>query len=111
MTETPVPSFTASTTPVPPGEPGKPVIYPNPAEGGTVQIHIPGRATASDIQVQIYTVAFRLVQQQVFPQVPVGTDIQIDLKDKWGHSLARGLYYVVVTSENGKSIAKLLIVR
>jgi hypothetical protein len=86
-------------------------LYPNPSDGGSVQIHIPGRTTVSDIKVQIFTVAFRLVQQQVFPQVPIGTDIQIDLKDKWGHPLASGLYYVLVSIDGKRLIAKLLIER
>jgi hypothetical protein len=88
------------------------VIYPNPSTGsGQAQIHIPGRTGASDIKVQIFTLAFRLVQQEVFREIPVGTDIQIALKDKWGHPLASGLYYVVVTIDGKRTIGKLLITR
>jgi hypothetical protein len=63
------------------------------------------------VKVQIFTVAFRLVQQQVVQQVPMGTDIQIDLTDKVGKPLASGLYYVVVITDEGRTVSKLLIVR
>jgi hypothetical protein len=61
--------------------------------------------------VQIFTVAFRMVQQQVFEQVPAGTDVQIELKDKTGKPLASGLYYVAVTIDGQRSIGKLMILR
>jgi hypothetical protein len=61
--------------------------------------------------VQIFTVAFRLVQQQVFEQVPLGTDVPVELKDKAGKPLASGLYYVVVTIDKTKKIAKLMILK
>jgi hypothetical protein len=76
-----------------------------------VQIHIPGRNQVSDVTAQIFTVAFRMVQQQTFQNVPAGTDIQIELKDKTGKLLASGLYYVTVTIDGHKSVGKLLILR
>jgi hypothetical protein len=63
------------------------------------------------VTVQIFTVAFRLVQQQVFDQVPAGTDVSIELKDKSGKPLASGLYYVVVTVDGNRMIGKLVILR
>jgi hypothetical protein len=64
----------------------------------------------SDVTVQIFTVAFRLVQQETFRQIPVGTDVQIELKDGTGMPLASGLYYVVVTIDGKRKIGKLLII-
>jgi hypothetical protein len=98
----------------------KPIVYPNPSDGTQpANIHIPGRTGTADVTVQIFTVAFRMVQQRVFTQVPAGTDIQIELKDKTGKPLASGQYYVVVllggnpstSSGQGRTIGKLLIIR
>jgi len=89
-----------------------PIIYPNPADGTQpVTLHIPGRTGTSDVTVQIFTSAFRLVQQQVFAQVPAGTDVPINLTDKWGHPLASGLYYVVVSVDGKRMTTKLIILR
>jgi len=58
----------------------------------------PGRTSTSTVIVQIFTTAFRLVQQQEFKQIPLGTDLPpVNLVDKSGKPLASGLYYVVVT--------------
>jgi hypothetical protein len=76
-----------------------------------VNIHVPGRTGTADVTVQIFTVAFRLVQQQVFPQVLVGTELPIEPEDKTGKPLASGLYYVVVSVDGHKSVGKLLILR
>jgi hypothetical protein len=108
-THTPTITWTASATEQPGIE--NPIVYPNPSDGEPVQIHIPGRTTSSDVKAQIFTVAFRLVQQQTFKNVPVGTDVQIKLKDKNGKSLASGLYYVVVTFDGSRFIGKLLILK
>jgi expansin (peptidoglycan-binding protein) len=89
-----------------------PVIYPNPADGTQpLSIHVPGLAVPSDIRVQIFTLAFRKVQEQYSPRAPLGVDITINLVDKNGKPLASGLYYVVVTVNNNRFIQKLLILR
>jgi hypothetical protein len=88
------------------------IIHPNPADGTQpVNIRVPGVTGTSDVTVQIFTVAFRLVQQQVFEEVPLGTDIRIELKDRTGKPLASGLYYVVVSVDGKKTIGKLLLMR
>jgi hypothetical protein len=74
-----------------------------------VQILIPGRTEASDIRVQIHTVAFRMVQDELFRQSPAGASVEIEMKDKNGKSLASGLYYVVVTVEGQQKVGKLLL--
>ena len=59
--------------------------------------------------VKIYTAAFRKVQETTFPQVPNGKAVVVDLTDRWGTPLASGIYYVVVATDGGKSVGKLLI--
>jgi hypothetical protein len=76
-----------------------------------VKIHIPGRTGTADVTVQIFTVAFRMVQQQVFDQVLAGTDVQINLKDKSGKPMASGLYYIVVNSEGKRTVAKMMLLK
>jgi hypothetical protein len=89
-----------------------PVIYPNPADGTKpINIHLDLTDT-SNVKVQIFTTAFRRIQEIPFPQQPVGIDVQINLTDKWGSPLASGLYYMVVTINNSQRlVGKLLIIR
>jgi hypothetical protein len=64
-----------------------------------------------DVRVQIFTVAFRMVQNNDFKDVQAGGILQIPLEDRWGNPLANGLYYVVVTTKAGRTIGKLLVIR
>jgi hypothetical protein len=64
-----------------------------------------------DVRVEIFTGAFRRVQDRTFYNQPGGVAVTIELKDKWGAPLANGLYYVVVVIDGHRSIAKLLILR
>jgi hypothetical protein len=97
-------------TPVPGGD--KLILYPNPLKTSEpVHIVMPGRTQSSDVTVKIYTVAFRLVQQQAFAQVPAGAEITVEMKDRTGKPLASGLYYVVVNTDGLRYIAKLIISR
>jgi hypothetical protein len=43
--------------------------------------------------------------------VPPGVAVTVELKDNWGKPFADGLYYVVVTVDGKRSIAKLLVLR
>jgi hypothetical protein len=62
--------------------------------------------------VQIFTVAFRKVKEQVFPDRPAGTStLSISLVDNWGYPLANGLYYVVVQTNQNRWVEKLLVLR
>jgi hypothetical protein len=103
-------TFTGTPTATPNGR-HDPVIYPNPAPGGTVNILPPAYPGSSNVTVRIFTSAFRMVQEKKFDSVPAGTSVPINLTDKWGAPLASGLYYVVVTTSQGRSIGKLLILR
>jgi hypothetical protein len=107
-TSTITPTFTDTV------QPGldQPVIHPNPCDGTQpVSVLVPGRSGESAVTVSIFTVAFRKVQEKTVSRVLLGTDVGIDLKDMGGTPLASGLYYVVVVSNQGRSVGKLLILR
>jgi hypothetical protein len=101
-------SFTATQQP---GD-DRPGIYPNPSDGTQpVSVHIPGRDANTAVRVQIFTVAFRLVQDWLFPPGLYGTEVPIDLKDRTGKPLASGFYYVVVNMNGKRTVGKLLLIR
>ena len=87
------------------------VIYPNPAPGGTVNVLPPAYMGSSNVRVEIFTVAFRKVQDRTFTNIASGQAVTITLTDRWGSPLASGVYYIVVTTSKGRSIGKLLIQR
>ena len=103
-TSTPTPTFSPSFTPTP-----LPELWPNPSFSGTVQIYL-GLNSVSDISVKIYTVAFRMVQEEK-KSVSPGDYLQIDLRDKWGEKLANGVYYVVINSPRGRLVKKVIVLR
>jgi hypothetical protein len=87
------------------------ILYPNPSDGTRpVQIVLP-LTSPSAVKVQIFTTAFRKVQEKNYPSQPVGVPVSLDLTDRGGVPLASGLYYVVVTMPQGRTIGKLLILR
>lgn len=87
-----------------------PMIYPNPSSGGPVKVLPLAYLGFSGIKVQIFTTAFREVQDKPYPSQAYGP-VTVVLEDNWGNPLASGLYYVVITTSHGRSIAKLLILR
>jgi hypothetical protein len=88
------------------------LVYPNPADGTKpIHIHVQGIVGTADVRVEIFTTAFRKIQDVTFPKVPAGTDVEISLVDRGGNHLANGLYYVRVQSNGGRQIIKLLILR
>jgi hypothetical protein len=106
-----VPTWTDTFTPLP--EQQGIVIYPNPVKEqgpATIRISLPVRA--AEIDIQIFTAAFRKVNETKLMQVPAGvTETSLNLADRWGKSLANGLYYVMVTIDGKRLMAKLLILR
>jgi hypothetical protein len=86
------------------------VVFPNPSTGGTVQLN-PGLTSASTVNIEIFTVAFRKVAVLNDPNVQPGTVLPVPLVDKTGTPLASGLYYLVVQTNQGRTIVKLLILR
>jgi hypothetical protein len=87
------------------------VVYPNPATGSEVSVLPPAYSGVENVKVQIFTTSFRMVQEEIFPNVPSGTSVTVPLKDRWGNPLANGLYYVVVIVDGHTSVGKLLVLR
>ncbi len=98
-------------TPTPSLSSGKPVLYPNPVrDEGPVKIQLNLLGT-SDVKLQVYTLSMRKIRDLTVPQVPKGVEVSLDLVDKANTSLSNGLYYIVVTTDRGRSIHKLLVLR
>jgi hypothetical protein len=108
-TESSTPTPTTSPTPVPQKVP---VIYPNPVDGTQpVNVRPPYYTGVSDVKVEVFTLAFRLVETHTYKSLVAGQDCPIKLFDKYNNELANGLYYVVVTTNAGRSIGKMLVLR
>jgi hypothetical protein len=63
------------------------------------------------VRVEIYTLAFRKVQDHSYGPMPSGTPITIQLTGPSGDPLANGVYYLVVTVNGQRAIGKLLVLR
>jgi pectate lyase len=126
FTRTPTPTETLSLTPSPTavlsptqtpilsrGPPiTTPIPFPNPAPGPTVMISFTLRDNASWAHIEIFTTAFREVNQVNLSNVPAGAQlVSIPLTDSHGAPLANGVYYVVVVNRQGRAIGKILILR
>ncbi len=105
----PTSTTTATPTSTPPGK-SPVVVYPNPSNGAPVSVLPPFYTGTADVKVQVFTTAFRKVQDQNYPSMPYGP-LTVRMQDEWGNPLADGLYYVVVTVDGRRSIAKLLLLR
>lgn len=112
FTPLPLSTFTPSSTPssTPSGN-SVVVLYPNPVTGPAVNVLAPAYSGSQDVRVEIFTLSFRKVLDETFPKVTSGTALNVPLTDSFGHPLADGLYYVVVTVNGGHSTAKLLVLR
>jgi hypothetical protein len=109
-TATATPSATTTRTPT--LQPvTTPVVFPNPVSGGGTFGLNPALTSASSVRVDYFTVAFRKVNEIPPQNVQAGSVITLPLTDKWGNPLASGLYYIVVQSNRGRSILKLLVLR
>jgi len=87
------------------------VLYPNPVSGpGPVHLTLP-ITSVSNVEITIYTMSFRRVDQLDFKDVTPGEVLSLPLTDHWGIPLADGLYYVVVSAGNKHWILKLLVLR
>jgi hypothetical protein len=86
-------------------------IYPNPVTGPIVQILPPFYPGTSDVRLEVFTLAFRKVQDTKIPALASGIAIPLGLTGWGGDRLANGIYYVVVTTKSGRAIGKLLILR
>lgn len=111
ITATSTAPFTHTATPVPTVTGGTLGIYPNPATGPAVNLLPPPTSGSSDVRVEIFTLSFRKVKDQTFHNVPSGSPVTVDLTGWGGHPLANGVYYVVVTTDAGRVMGKLLVLR
>lgn len=71
----------------------------------------PNYQGSSNVRVEIYTTAFRKVEDMTFDSIPSGMAVVVPLTGRGGNPLANGIYYVVVTTNAGRTIGKLLILR
>jgi|GEM_PF-1619410 len=99
------PTWTPTITQTPPTMPS---LFPNPVTGGTVSLYIP---YGGDVQVEVFTLAFRRVISKPLSHQPTGITVQLDLKDDWGGELSDGLYYLVLKSSGKRWVGKMLILR
>jgi hypothetical protein len=113
VTSSPTPTISPTPTSSPTPVPQKyPVIYPNPVDGTSPVYVRPPAFKGGKVSIQIYTLAFRMVLAK-----PLGQDCEISdiqshkLVDTWGNLLSSGLYYVVVTTNSGRTIGKMLVLR
>jgi hypothetical protein len=110
------PTVTSSSTPTISPTPvlqSYPVVYPNPVDGTIPPVvRPPFYSGTSAVRVEIYTLAFRKVWDFTKKDVQWGRpDIPVSLVGKDGNPLSNGLYYVVVTTNSGRTIGKMLVLR
>jgi hypothetical protein len=88
------------------------VVFPNPTSGNTVQVQISGLTETNKVSMDIFTLSMRKISDQTFHSEGPGTvTLTLVLKDATGASLANGLYYVVVRTQNQTLTLKLMILR
>jgi hypothetical protein len=90
-----------------------PLPIPNPVRASsTVQVRLHFNQGAQDVSLEVFTLAFRKVNQIPLGNVNAGpTTVTLPLTDKSGGPLANGLYYLMVRSSAERKIGKLLILR
>lgn len=117
LTNTPIPPPTATPT-NPTAVINKPIIYPNPWTGlgnpsapSYININPTNPSFIENLQVSVYSLAFRKVAEWNYPSWTLGNGIPIYSQDQGGNPLANGLYYVVVTTPADKIVLKWLIFR
>lgn len=113
FTPTSTPTVTLTSTPTSTATEGchEPVPYPNPCRGDQFTLHLSPCDQGREVHIKIFTVVSRKVLDKDIQQVPIGTDLTLELKDNWGRPLANGLYYLVLDRPEGRTIGKLLILR
>jgi hypothetical protein len=70
------------------------------------------QTAAAEVDLKVFTTAFREVNQTAFYNVSAGwVYLPLTLTDKKGSPLANGVYYVLVATRQGHAVGKLLILR
>ena len=113
---TPTPTVILSATATPTFSQGPPITtpipFPNPAPGPTVTISFTLRDNSSWVHIEIFTTAFRKVNQVDLSNLSAGAQlVSIPLTDNHGSPLANGVYYIVVVNQQGRAVGKLLIIK
>ena len=86
-------------------------VYPNPStSAGTVQVAVP-LTVPSDVTLEVFTLNFRKVIHQTYPQTFVGTDLRLELRGDKGETLSNGLYYILAQAQGKRWVVKLLVIR
>ena len=89
-----------------------PTLYPNPVRSGnTASIALPGLKNQANVRVQVFTIKYRKIQDEIFPNVQPGSSVLLVLADQKGSPLSNGLYYLVISYPGQRSTLKLLILR
>lgn len=102
-TVTPVGSAVPITNPL--------VLYPNPTHGQPVSLEMPGLISSTTIKVEVFTLAFRKVQEKTETISPASPWIVVQPVDKANTTLSNGLYYVVLNTPSKRIVLKLLVLR
>jgi len=87
------------------------LIYPNPVLGPIFTVIPPSYSGLKSVEVELFTIAFRKIQDKVYSNLASGTPLQMEATDRWGSPLANGLYYVVVKVAGARSVGKIIVLR
>lgn len=88
-------------------------MCPNPwdGRGDATVVFCLGRE-AAEVRIDVFTTAYRRIAGKTLQSVPQGTRQEpLPLTDLKGRRLANGLYYVVVRTPYGSSVAKWMVLR
>jgi hypothetical protein len=116
-TKTPTPGGMVSTlgssdnpSPTPAGM--GPLLIPNPADG-TVPVKLQGLdlEPGAPVKVQVFTLSYRKIWEQVIPPTSSHDAVEIPLSDQWGTPLANGLYFVIASAGSERWTGKLMVLR
>ncbi len=112
VTSTPTITFTPTITPTTFNGPpiGGLFIYPNPVYGsGPVSIQFALNGSAGQVNLKLFTTAFRKVRESSLQNTPAGlVQTQLNMVDDHGTPLANGLYYLVITAPQGHVVGKII---
>lgn len=110
-TPTPSPTPTLTQTPTPTTACVAPLLYPNPVRGDTMQIRLSPCSITPHVSVKLFTVSFRKVMDLDVNPIPSAGNFSLPLLDNWNKPLTNGLYYLVITTPQGRTITKMLVIR
>jgi hypothetical protein len=77
---------------------------------GTVTLTVPSGRVGEDVQVKVFTVAYRLVHRTVMG-LDASKKMSLGLVDDRGTPLASGLYLVAVSTSQGRMLERLVVLR